>query len=113
MRDQKVALVTGVSSGIGQAVALHLSSRGFLVFGTVRRLSNSDTPAGNLELIRLDIRDEESVKAGVQSVLDQAARIDLVVNNADHTLLGAHEETSIDEAQHLVETNFFGTLRAN
>ncbi len=59
MCDQKVALVTGVSSGIGRAVALLLSSRGFRVFGTVRHLSDSDTPARNLEFIPLDVRDEE------------------------------------------------------
>jgi short-subunit dehydrogenase len=113
MSDQKVALVTGVSSGIGRAVALLLSSRGFRVFGTVRRLSGSDTSTGNLELIQLDVRDERSVEACAQSVLDRANRIDVVVNNAGHTLVGAQEETGIEEAKQLFDTNFFGVLRVN
>jgi NAD(P)-dependent dehydrogenase (short-subunit alcohol dehydrogenase family) len=95
MRDQKVALVTGVSPGIGRAAALLLSSRGFRVSGTVRHLSDSDTRTGNLEFIPLDVRDEESVEECAQSVLDQARKIDVVVNNAGYTLVGALEETSI------------------
>ena len=113
MRDQKVALVAGVSSGIGRAVALLLSSRGFRVFGTVRHLSPSDRRSGNLDFIPLDVRDEESVEACVRSVLDQARKIDVVVNNAGYTLVGSLEETSIEEAKQLFDTNFFGVLRMN
>src|SRR5260370_41640152 len=81
MRDQKVALVTGVSSGIGRAIALLLSSRGFRVFGTVRHLSDSDTRTGDLEFIQLDVRDGASVDVCVQSVLGQARKIDVLANN--------------------------------
>jgi short-subunit dehydrogenase len=59
----------------------------------------------------LDVRDEESVDAGVQAVLDQAGRIDALINNAGSVLFGSLEETSIDEAKALFETNFFGVLR--
>jgi NAD(P)-dependent dehydrogenase (short-subunit alcohol dehydrogenase family) len=110
MAEQKVALVTGVSSGIGLATATRLLKEGFRTFGTVResRLSKLST---SLELIRLDVRDEESVDAGVQAVLDQAGRIDALINNAGSVLFGSLEETSIDEAKALFETNFFGVLR--
>jgi NAD(P)-dependent dehydrogenase (short-subunit alcohol dehydrogenase family) len=111
--DQKVALVTGVSSGIGRAIALLLSSRGFHVFGTARHPADSDSPTSNLELIEADVRDEESVKACVQSVLHHTGRIDVVINNAGYTLVGALEETSIQEAKQLFDTNFFGVLRVN
>ena len=80
MVKQKVVLVAGVPSGIGEAVALLLSSRGFHVFGTVRHLmSDWDRPAGNLEFVELDVRDETSVKACVRSVLNRTERIDVVV----------------------------------
>ena len=113
MRDQKVAMVTGVSSGIGRAVALLLSSRGFRVFGTVRHWNDSETEDRVVELIQLDVRDAESVAACVEAALDRAGQIDVVVNNAGYTLVGALEETSIEEAKQLFETNFFGALRVN
>jgi len=59
----------------------------------------------------LDVRDEESVHEGVQAVLDQAGRVDALINNAGSVLFGSLEETSIDEAKALFETNFFGVLR--
>ena len=113
MAEGKVALVTGVSSGIGRSIALLLASHGFHVFGTVRRLDDLDSSTSNLEFIQLDVRDDESVNAGVKSVLGRAGRIDVVVNNAGHTLVGAQEETSIEEGEQLFDTNFFGVLRVN
>jgi len=111
MAEQRVALVTGVSSGIGLATATRLLEEGFRTFGTIRETSRvSEFPAG-LELIRLDLRDKESVRAGVQAVLDQAGRIDALINNAGSVVFGSLEETSIDEAKELFETNFFGVLR--
>jgi NADP-dependent 3-hydroxy acid dehydrogenase YdfG len=113
MNERKVALVTGVSSGIGRCIALLLASHGFHVFGTVRRLDDLDSSTSNLEFIQLEVRADESVKACVKSVLGRAGRIDVVVNNAGHTLVGAQEETSIEEAKQLFDTNFFGVLRVN
>jgi short-subunit dehydrogenase len=64
-----------------------------------------------VELVRLDVRDEESVRSCLRAVLDQARRIDALVNNAGYTLVGSLEETSIEEAKEVFETNFFGVLR--
>jgi NAD(P)-dependent dehydrogenase (short-subunit alcohol dehydrogenase family) len=111
MTGEKVALVTGVSSGIGRATATLLSERGFRVFGTMRRPSQTNGPLRNVEVVRLDVGDEESVRSCVRSVLDQAGRIDALVNNAGYTLIGALEETSLEEAKKVFETNFFGVLR--
>ncbi len=109
MKDQgRVALVTGVSSGIGRATARALAERGYRVFGTTR--SSSPLPA-NVEPVHLDVRDAASIEAGVRGVLAKAGRIDLLVNNAGGAILGALEETSIEQAQALFDVNFFGAAR--
>lgn len=111
MSDGNVALVTGVSSGIGRATARLLSERGFRVFGTARRPGETAAGRDRWELLPLDVRDEESVRTCVRTVLDRAGRIDALVNNAGYALSGSLEETSIEEAKELFETNFFGVLR--
>src|SRR3954468_4198387 len=95
MTSQKVALVTGVSSGIGEATVRVLARDGYRVFGTVRS-SDGIVPAG-VERVSLDVRDEASIAAGVASILSRAGRIDALVNNAGVNILGAIEET--DTAQ--------------
>jgi len=111
MEERKVALVTGVSCGIGLATARKLIERGFHTFGTIRETSQPGKLSAGLEIVRLDVRDDESVSAGVQDVLDRAGRIDALINNAGSALVGSLEETSTDEARDLFETNFFGVLR--
>jgi NAD(P)-dependent dehydrogenase (short-subunit alcohol dehydrogenase family) len=111
MMTGKVALVTGVSSGIGRATAEALLSRGFRTFGTTRSSAPPDDLARGLEPIHLDVCDQESVQSCVRTVLHEAGRIDALVNNAGYALLGSLEETSIDEAKRVFETNFFGVLR--
>src|SRR5207245_8090368 len=93
MNDKKVALVTGVSSGMGRATARLLSRRGFRVFGTMRKPSEINGPLEGVELVRLDVRDEESVRSCLRTVLDQAGRIDALVNNAGYTLIGSLERS--------------------
>jgi NAD(P)-dependent dehydrogenase (short-subunit alcohol dehydrogenase family) len=110
MTDQKVVLITGASSGIGRATAELLTSRGYRVFGAAR---NPDTvvPLQAVELLPLDVRDDGSVQAGVETALSRGGRIDVLVNNAGYTVVGAIEETSPSEAQALFDTNVFGVLR--
>jgi short-subunit dehydrogenase len=95
----QTVLVTGASSGIGQATAQLLSERGFNVYGTSRK------PTG--KLIPLDVRSDDSVRACVERV----GTIDVIVNNAGYSLMGSAEETSLDEAKAQLETNFFGVVR--
>ncbi len=104
-----VALVTGVSSGIGSATARMLIERGYRVFGTAR--SGSTPVPGKVERVLLDVRDAASIDAGVRDVLARAGRIDLLVNNAGGSIIGAVEETSLEQAQRLFDVNFFGAVR--
>lgn len=110
MSNSKVVLITGVSSGIGRAAALKFAAQGCHVFGTVRNISKA-MPIPGVALIQMDIRDEASVERGIQTIVAQAKRIDVLVNSAGVTLLGAMEETAIAEAQTLFDTNLFGLLR--
>ena len=105
-----VVLVTGVSSGIGRAIATAFAEKGFEVFGTSRN-PRATEPVAGVELIQLDVTDDASVTAAVSTVVQRAGRIDILVNNAGAGVFGAAEETSVGQAQQLFETNFFGLVR--
>ncbi len=105
--QRKVVLVTGASSGIGKALAARLVNDGCEVFGAAR--SHIEQPG--VRAIRMDVDDDTSVTAGVARILDEAGRIDVLVNNAGIGIAGSVEETLISEARKQMETNFFGTLR--
>ncbi|WP_426944916.1 oxidoreductase [Pseudomonas oryzihabitans] len=110
MSKAEVVLITGVSSGIGRAAAILLARRGCRVFGTVRSQLAAQAIPG-VELVEMDVRDEDSVRRGTAAIIARAGRIDVLINNAGGTLLGALEETSIGEARSLFDTNVFGLLR--
>lgn len=111
MVEKRVASVTGVSSGSGRVTASMLLDQGFRTFGTMRGTSRVSELPPSLEVVRLDVRDEEAVRSCVRTVLDRAGRIDALVNNAGYALVGSLEETTIEEAREIFETNFFGALR--
>jgi NAD(P)-dependent dehydrogenase (short-subunit alcohol dehydrogenase family) len=106
----KVTLVTGVSSGIGREIAQLLAERGARVFGTVRNPQSAKLIHG-VEVVRMDVTDDASVSEAVQSIVQKAGPVQILVNNAGYALAGALEETSIEEARQQFETNFFGVLR--
>ena len=110
MSDSQVVVITGVSSGIGRASAELFAKRGCKVFGTVRNVAKA-SPIAGVTLVEMDVRDSASVEEGILAVLNQTGRIDVLVNSAGVTLLGAVEETSVEEAQALFDTNVFGVLR--
>ena len=107
--DQRVALITGASSGIGQATAQALKQVGYRVFGTSRKAASRDV--AGITMLSCDVTDEASVQQMVAEVLKQAGRIDLLVNNAGIGLLGGAEESSSAQAQALFNVNVFGLLR--
>jgi NAD(P)-dependent dehydrogenase (short-subunit alcohol dehydrogenase family) len=110
MSNSTVVVVTGVSSGIGRATAEQFAKRGCRVFGSVRSIAKA-SPIAGVEFVEMDVRDEASVRLGIQSIIDQAKRIDVLVNNAGTSLIGAVEETTATEATSLFDTNVFSILR--
>ncbi|NTW58470.1 MAG: SDR family NAD(P)-dependent oxidoreductase [Nitrospirae bacterium] len=106
---QKVVLITGASSGFGRETATLLAKSGYRVFGTSRNPERNR--AWGYEMIPLDVRSDNSVRACVQGLMERTGRLDVLVSNAGYELAGAVEETSIDEARDQFETNFFGTVR--
>ena len=107
---QPVALVTGASSGIGQATAERLAAAGYKVYGTSRRGAIPGQRA--FEMLSLDVTSDASVEAAVNTLLRAEDRIDLLVNNAGFSVAPAGaEESSIEQARAIFDTNFFGIVR--
>ncbi|MCD6136713.1 SDR family NAD(P)-dependent oxidoreductase [Candidatus Bipolaricaulota bacterium] len=106
----RVVLITGASSGIGAACAQRLAAEGDRVYGTSRHPGDeTDTPG--VQMLAMDVNSDESVTAAIEQLVRAEGRIDVVVNNAGFGIAGAVEDTSIEEAKALFETNFFGMLR--
>jgi len=108
--NSKIALVTGASSGIGEATAKRLTQAGFKVYGTSRR--SAQAGRREYEMLSLDVTSDASVQAAVANVMRLEGRIDLLVNNAGVGVAPAGaEESSIEQAQSIFDTNFFGVVR--
>src|SRR5438876_4433937 len=106
----KTALVTGASSGIGEATPERLAMAGYKVYGTSRRAAKASERS--FELLPLDVTSDESVEATIREVLRAEGRIDLLVNNAGFSVAPAGaEESSIEQARSIFDTNFFGIVR--
>lgn len=111
MTNHKTVLITGASSGIGQATAGVLAQRGYQVFGTARDPEHSASVPAGVEFLPLDVTLDASVAACVEAVLERTGRINVLVNNAGYALVGSVEETTVKEAQAIFDTNFFGAVR--
>ncbi|WP_315707762.1 oxidoreductase [Brenneria uluponensis] len=110
MTNKRVALVTGASSGIGEASANKLLAAGYTVYGTSRRGSLSGSYP--FHLLTLDVTNDASVEAAIDELLRLEGRIDILVNNAGFGVApAAAEESSIEQARSIFDTNFLGIVR--
>ena len=116
--NQKVAVVTGSSSGIGFETALLLARSGFHTYASMRNLEKSknitEIASGEklpLQVVQLDVNDDRSVKDAIDKIVAENKRIDVLVNNAGYGLFGSLEDLSIEEIKAQFETNFFGVIR--
>lgn len=116
---QKVAVVTGASSGIGLLTSVELARRRFRVIATMRspskraKLDQAAARAGlsdQIDVSRLDVTEFDSHSAFISSVVSKYGRIDVLVNNAGFSMAGFAEDCSLDELREQFETNFFGAV---
>lgn len=114
----KVALVTGSSSGMGFATAIMLARAGIHTYASMRNLKKSkiitelaSTENLPLQVVQLDVIDKKSVKEAITKIVTEKERIDVLVNNAGYGLFGSLEDISIEELKAQFETNFFGVIR--
>jgi NAD(P)-dependent dehydrogenase (short-subunit alcohol dehydrogenase family) len=118
--NQRVAVVTGSSSGIGYETSLTLARNGFLTYATMRNLAKAekiqsvaDKEHLPIRVAQLDVTDENSVNKAIGSTIisEAGGRIDVLVNNAGYALIGAFEDISLDEIKTQFETNLYGLIR--
>src|SRR3982750_4002446 len=108
--ERSVALVTGASSGIGEATAKRLALAGYTVYGTSRRGAEAGRRA--FAMLPLDVTRDASVESAIAEIIRREGRIDLLVNNAGFSVAPAGaEESSIEQAWSIFDTNFFGLVR--
>ena len=114
---EKVAIVTGTTSGIGYETCLSLARDGFYTFATVRDIKKAEKILQvakkenlDIEIIELDVDDEKSISTAIQKILSKKQRIDVLVNNAGWGLFGSVEDVPIKDFRAQFETNFFGII---
>jgi short-subunit dehydrogenase len=116
--QQKVAIVTGSSSGIGYATSLLLARNRFHTYATMHSIEKSadiqeiaNKERLPLQVIQIDVNDDASIRNSIEKVGSENERIDVLVNNAGYGLVGAFEDLSVEEIKSQFETNFFGVIR--
>jgi len=112
--SNRIWLITGVSGGLGRALAKEAAMQGEIVYGTLRKPEQisafNELVPGKTFGIQLDVNNHGQIKSVVEQIITQSGRIDVLVNNAGYGLFGAIEELSMEEARMQMETNFFAVL---
>lgn len=110
--EKKVVLITGASSGIGMATAQLLNEKGLQVYATARQVEKMQIlQQAGIHVLAMDVTQEESMVSAVQTIYQEAGKIDVLVNNAGYGSYGALEDVPIAEAKYQFEVNVFGSTR--
>jgi NAD(P)-dependent dehydrogenase (short-subunit alcohol dehydrogenase family) len=125
MNTGSVVLITGASTGFGRLIAETLARKGYRVFATLRDPERKNAAAAQelrdlakreslwLRVLELDVTDDASVERATRAAVEEAGRIDVLVNNAGYGLMGVTEAVSLEQAQRIMDTNFMGAVRMN
>jgi NAD(P)-dependent dehydrogenase (short-subunit alcohol dehydrogenase family) len=125
MSSKQVVLITGASTGFGRLFAETLARHGHTIFATMRDPGGRNAANASeiralakkeslpLHILEMDITKDESVEQAVRSAVEQAGRIDVAINNAGYGLIGLAEAVTVEQAQQIMDTNFFGSVRVN
>jgi NAD(P)-dependent dehydrogenase (short-subunit alcohol dehydrogenase family) len=125
VQPKKVILVTGSSSGFGRLTVETLARQGHNVYATMRDVHDRNAKASvelmnlakvenlSLQVVELDVTDDASAEGAVERVIQQAGRIDVLVNNAGAVFLGPTETFTVEQVRQQLDTNFFGIVRMN
>jgi NAD(P)-dependent dehydrogenase (short-subunit alcohol dehydrogenase family) len=119
-KNQKVAVVTGSSTGIGFETSLMLARNGYFTYATMRDIQKSKeieriAQQENLpiRIVEMDVDNDNSVKTTIEKIISERNRIDIIVNNAGYGLFGALEDLPMEEIKRQYETNVFGVIRVS
>jgi NAD(P)-dependent dehydrogenase (short-subunit alcohol dehydrogenase family) len=108
----KAVLITGCSSGIGRATALHLVGKGYTVYASARNRASLDPlEAAGCRTLAIDVTDDASMRAGVAAVDKAEGAVGVLVNNAGYSQSGAVEAVPLARVRAQFDTNVFGTVR--
>jgi NAD(P)-dependent dehydrogenase (short-subunit alcohol dehydrogenase family) len=125
MNSKQVVLITGSSTGFGRLFTETLARKGHTVFATMRDLGGRNAKNASemralaeknslpILVLEMDVTDDASVERAVDAAIDQAGRVDVAINNAGYSLKGLAEAVTTEQAQRLMDTNFFGAVRLN
>jgi NAD(P)-dependent dehydrogenase (short-subunit alcohol dehydrogenase family) len=112
MGTKPVALITGASSGMGKDFALRLLAEGYIVYGAARRVDRmQDIEARGGHVLAMDVTDDVTMVAGVEQIVREQGRIDVLINNAGYGQMGALEDVPMDAARRQIEVNLIGVGR--
>ena len=109
---KQVVLITGATTGIGKETAIYLAKSGYIVYGAGRRENKLQELAQlNVNPVKMDVTDDASMVSGVQNIIQNEGRIDILINNAGFGSYGAVEDVTVNDARYQLEVNVFGAAR--
>lgn len=106
----KVVLITGASSGFGKAMAEYLSQQGYKVYGTSRNMGTTGS-SNSYKIIGMDVQNQDSIQQAVEQIIAQEGSLDVLINNAGISVISPLEESPMEMAEDIMNTNLFGVLR--